>query len=454
MTKIEYVPVDLIVPHPHNPRRDLGNLAELVDSIRVQGIRQNLLLVPYRCDCVKGDEAEDCPGPNSYTVVIGHRRLAAAKLAELEDVPCVIDDTLDEAGQIELMLLENLQREGISPVEEAEGYQQLLDLGVKPKDIVRMTGRAASTIHARLQLLKLPEKAREKVHAGQATLDDAADLQKLEGHPAELERVARALGTSNFDFELKNAKTRIARDETLAPLYAEAERLGAVRGEWDWQKHDRLGDANTVEQVTALAPFPEGTIYGPASYSPFIYLWSPKSAEELALRAARENATEAQQAEWREQREQAAEREAAIKEEGVRAWELREEWIVAFTGRKRVLAKEQMAIVAAIAPFAIREDGFYTDPTDLAEWLGLADDEWSEADDLLPVFDRRCPSLDRSLCLLVALHLATKNAYWQRAYSDHQLVALYGLLEQLGYPVSDAERARITPPADDEDEVA
>lgn len=112
-TQIEFVPVDLIDPHPHNPRRDLGDLTELAESIKSQGIRQNLLLVPQH-------DQRDVSHTGRYTAVIGHRRLAAAQLAQLEDVPCVIDEQLTEAQQIELMLLENIQRNDLSPMEEAE----------------------------------------------------------------------------------------------------------------------------------------------------------------------------------------------------------------------------------------------------------------------------------------------------------------------------------------------
>lgn len=439
-TQIEFVPVDLIDPHPHNPRHDLGDLSEIAASIKAQGIRQNLVITPWG-------------GEGRYRAIVGHRRLAAAKVAGLTEVPAVIDEEISAEEQIELMLLENVQREGISPMEEAEGYQQLLDLGVKPKDIVRMTGRSATTVHARLQLLKLPEDARQKVHLRQASLEDAGELEKLVKHADEYERVAKALGTSNFDFELKNARTRIARDEKLAPLYAEAERLGAVRGEWDYRRQDRVGDAATVEQVAALAPFPAGTIYGPASYSPFIYLFAPKSAEALAEAEERSRlvaavtSPEARAARDEEYR-RAQEERAAVEAEGAQAWELREEFVVTFTGRKRILAKESLAIVAAAGPVVVSQE-LYVDVDDVAEWLGLEDHRLEPAT-VMAAFDERCPSLDRSLCLLVALHVATKNAYWGKAYDDAALVALYSLLEHLGYPVSDAERARITPPTDEE----
>ena len=439
VSTIVYIPVDLIDPHPHNPRHELGDLTELAKSIETQGIVQNLLVTPW------GDKGR-------YRAIIGHRRLAAAQIACLAEVPAVIDEQISAEEQIELMLLENLQRTNISPIEEAEGYQQLLDLGMKPAAIAKATGRAVGTVNGRLKLLTLPAAAQAKVHADQASLEDAADLLKLEDHPAELEKVTAALGTDNFDWALKQANERIALDKKMAPLYAEVERLGATRGTSSWSTHNTLGSATTMEEVAGHAPFPEGTIYTTASFSPRLYLYTPKSAEEVA--AANQYAqpsaviTDEQRAAWAEERRIADELRDQINAEGVQAAELRDQWIRDFAGRKRILAKESLAILATVGPAALLSDSLYVDINDVASWLGLERGDWDSEADVLKALDEECPSGDRSLCLLILLHLSTRNSYW--GSSDRDRVALYSLLEQLGYPVSDAERARITPPAEDE----
>lgn len=127
-------------PHPHNPRRDLGDLTELADSIRAHGIRQDLLVVPNP-DALQG----------GWRIVIGHRRHAAAALAGADTVPVRVDTGLDEVGQRELMLVENL------PVEEADAYQGLLDLGVSQAAIAKQTGRAIATVRSRLKIRTLSE---------------------------------------------------------------------------------------------------------------------------------------------------------------------------------------------------------------------------------------------------------------------------------------------------------
>lgn len=86
------MPVEYLVPHPQNPRKDLGDISELVDSIKNNGIYQNLTAVPL-------NEKDDADNPQ-YMVIIGHRRLAAAKQAGLKEVPCVIKRGMSEEEQM------------------------------------------------------------------------------------------------------------------------------------------------------------------------------------------------------------------------------------------------------------------------------------------------------------------------------------------------------------------
>ena len=106
--QIVYIPVDKIVPHVDNPRRDLGDLTELAESIKARGVMQNLTVVP-------------CParGEGMYAVIIGHRRLMASKLAGIAEVPCVIAEMTPEE-QLATMLLENIQRVDLKPHEQAQ----------------------------------------------------------------------------------------------------------------------------------------------------------------------------------------------------------------------------------------------------------------------------------------------------------------------------------------------
>ena len=219
--QVQEVPLDLIDPHPQNPRTDLGDLTELTDSIRAHGIRQNLVLVPH----------PDTPG--RYRAVIGHRRSAAAALAGLSVVPAIVDDGgLDERAQLELMLLENIQRSDLTPVEEAQGYQGLLDLGATVADVARKVGRSRATVESRLTLVTLSESARTAVHTHQATLVQAERLREALEHPliaknkkkvAELEQ---AFGKPQFDHVVQSALSRAKAEAEHAEVVAELEAAG------------------------------------------------------------------------------------------------------------------------------------------------------------------------------------------------------------------------------------
>lgn len=118
------IPIEKLHPHPDNPRKELGDLTELADSIRAKGVFQNLTVVQFEDD---------------YRIIIGHRRRAASELAGLTHLPCVIVD-MTPKEQVETMLLENMQREDLTPYEQAQGFQMMIDMGDTVEEIVQKTG--------------------------------------------------------------------------------------------------------------------------------------------------------------------------------------------------------------------------------------------------------------------------------------------------------------------------
>ena len=154
--------VTSVQPHPANVRHDLGDLTELADSITGQGILQPLTVAP------QGD---------SHVIIAGHRRHAAAIKAGLPTVPAIIRDDLDTPiKQLEAMLTENLQRADLTITEEADAYQQLELLGVKPADIAKATGRSKATVQARLRIAALPDAQKALIDDGQLNLDTAIEF--------------------------------------------------------------------------------------------------------------------------------------------------------------------------------------------------------------------------------------------------------------------------------------
>src|SRR5215831_16678747 len=171
----EVRPILSLRPNPLNPRGELdpAGLDELADSIRAQGVLQPLLVTP------------------GGVVVAGHRRLAAARQARLTEVPVMVRD-LDRAQQQEIMLVENLQRQDLSPVEEARGYRRILDEGHATAQLARRIGVPAARINARLVLLKLDEQVQWMFHRGDLPLTLAPVLLRVHEPSRQRQIASRA----------------------------------------------------------------------------------------------------------------------------------------------------------------------------------------------------------------------------------------------------------------------
>ena len=216
---IEYIHIDNIIPHPSNPRKDLGDLTELADSIRETGILQNLTVIPTTIT-----ETVSAPGRKSaierssgYMVIIGHRRLAAARLAGLTQVPCVITE-MDERTQLATMLLENLQRSDLTRLEEAQGMQLMLDLGDTVVEVAKRTGLSESTIRRRTKWVQM--FGVDKLIGLQERNISFEDYEKLYAVTDEEQRAKLmiCLGTTDFNWRYKSALREQALSEATAQL--------------------------------------------------------------------------------------------------------------------------------------------------------------------------------------------------------------------------------------------
>ena len=189
------VDIDHVHPHPRNVRRTVTGVDELAASIRSGGLHQPLVVAPAAADDAAG-----------YTLVMGHRRLAAVQSLGWSEVPCVIRYDLDtEAAVLEAMLAENMARTDLTPTEEGDAVQALLDLDVTPAKIAKAIGRTSKHVKDRAQIAGLTEKARTAVDDGQITIADALHLSKLDGNHELAERVERFIGTPNFRYTLEKA---------------------------------------------------------------------------------------------------------------------------------------------------------------------------------------------------------------------------------------------------------
>lgn len=166
-SQLQQVPVAAIVPNPHQPRLAFDQVAldELAASIKEHGLLQPLVVTRL--------------GNGDYQLIAGERRLRAAKQADLDTVPVVIKD-VSAQQQLELALIENIQRADLDPMEEAHAYAELEDqFGLKHEEIAKRVGKSRSTITETLSLLKLPLEVQTLVSGGKLTVGHASLLVSL-----------------------------------------------------------------------------------------------------------------------------------------------------------------------------------------------------------------------------------------------------------------------------------
>ncbi len=162
----KHLPVGQLHPNPGQPRRNFDDTAarELADSIKENGVLQPILVRPHPSR------------PDEFEIVAGERRWRAAQLARLHEVPVLVRE-IDDGQALELALVENIQREDLNALEEAEAYRHLVeDFGHSQDDLSRALGKSRSHISNTLRLLGLPEPVKDLVAEGKLSAGHARAL--------------------------------------------------------------------------------------------------------------------------------------------------------------------------------------------------------------------------------------------------------------------------------------
>jgi ParB family chromosome partitioning protein len=193
------VPLDRIAPNPMQPRQrfDDQKLAELAESVKQNGLVQPLV--------VKKSGA-------TFTIVAGERRYRAARLAGLAEAPAVIMDDLDDVRMLELALVENIQREDLSPIELAEAYRRLIEqCGLTQAQLAQRVGRSRAAVANHLRLLALPDAIKKMIGEGRLTEGHARAILALETEARQLEMAERIVSDSLSVREVERAKPKRKR---------------------------------------------------------------------------------------------------------------------------------------------------------------------------------------------------------------------------------------------------
>jgi ParB family chromosome partitioning protein len=234
---VRRLPVDSIIANRQNPRRDFDadQLEELTNSIREKGVMQPLLVRPNAAQ------------PNSYEIIAGERRWRAAQRAGLTDVPVIVRDVGDKEA-LELAIIENVQRADLNPLEEAQGYGQLMEqFDYTQQDLAQVIGKSRSHVANTLRLLKLPPDVRDMLARGDLTAGHARTLITA-ADPLGLARRIVSGGLSvRAAEELSQGQDRHARRATGGRGAAEGESKDTDTAALEKRLSDALGLAVSVE---------------------------------------------------------------------------------------------------------------------------------------------------------------------------------------------------------------
>ncbi|MDY5463199.1 ParB/RepB/Spo0J family partition protein [Hornefia butyriciproducens] len=214
---VHMLDTDKLIPNPDNPRKDVGDIEELAKSIRKNGIMQNLTVVP-------ADENLE-----EFMVLIGHRRLAAAKAAGLVKVPCVIAAGLTREEQLAIMLEENMQRNDLTVLEQAESFQMMIDLGNTVESLTEKTGFSESTIRHRLKIAELDSemlRKREEDPDLQLSLTDLYELEKIKSLETRNSVLGAAISGDDLRRRARNAAAQEKLDEAFERCAAIMQQAG------------------------------------------------------------------------------------------------------------------------------------------------------------------------------------------------------------------------------------
>ncbi len=239
------IDIEQIHAHPENPRKDIGDVSELAESIKKNGIMQNLTVIPGHFMTDEEWQAlakEYSANPSEatrnkmnskwledgYTLIIGHRRCAASRAAGLKELPCRVIEGMSRKEQIATMLEENMQRNDLTIYEQAQGFQLMLDLGETVDTIAQKTGFSKSTIHHRLNIAKLDGNTLKEKENGefQLTLKDLYELEKIKDVQKRNEILKNARDSRDLSWRAQNAARQEKQDQVAEVIIKHLEAMG------------------------------------------------------------------------------------------------------------------------------------------------------------------------------------------------------------------------------------
>ncbi len=420
---IQMISIADLHPHKDNPRKDLGDLSELSESIKVNGIFQNLTVTPRP--------------EGGYTVIIGHRRMEAAKLAGLTELPCAVVD-MDERTQLSTMLLENMQRSDLTTYEQAQGFQLMFDLGMSAEEISDKSGFAVSTVKKRLKIATLPaDDLRAAMDRG-GTLEQYIAISEIKSEK-ERKKLLEEVGGNNFAWRLQKAKNEQERAELLPPILKELSYAKKAPNEAKWGG----GGYELVKKVRIKEWAPGDFDFSDKNKKTYYFLAGETEVYVFIKKAKSKN----KKPKKSDKEIEADRRREELKRVTAEAFELRKAFVFNFTATK----KHQTDILDALVKVCISKSVNYRGCNNSLknEILGNKDAGYSEGQKLAEkLMSEPCGDLAVKLVQYESGD-GSENGYYSHSYGEHapshyenkELDRLYDFLRGLGYQMSDEEIA-------------
>lgn len=426
MNTITLLPTKSLVPHPDNPRKDLGDLTELVESVKANGIMQNLTVVPV--------------DDGLYRIIIGHRRFEAAKLAGLEELPCSIVEMTPQE-QIATMLLENLQRADLTIYEQAQGFQMMLDFGETVETIAAKTGFSKATIRRRVKLGELDKDTLIEASQRQISMDDIDQLNKVESIEKRNELLQK-IGTREYEYAVISAIREEKIKKKLPDIKAalrKAKAKAIENSDTYSGKYERIGVVKKLDDIEGELEIPdidEDIFYRlDSQFGNYIEFYKKvkkapkvkKSPEEIARESDIENTTE------------------QLNELTNVAYQCRVDFVKKFTISKKnheaLLKNAAEAIVRVITEYT------YLSAEKILELNDMKVSGYSECNRILKEEVTESPL--PLVFLLIYSSFGDKNSNgffntylheYPKYKTNSKLVDLYAFLEKYGYEMSEIEK--------------
>lgn len=410
---IKEIEIGKLRKHPKNVRQNYDGIEELADSIRERGILQNMTVV------------EDPADEGYYLVVIGNRRLEAARQAGLKTCPCAVVE-MSEAEQIATMLLENMQRNDLNIAEETKGVQMCLDLGMTETELSKKTGLSKRTIQSRKKIANMNLDYSGK-DINQISIGDLEQLSKIKDEEKR-KHCFEAIGTNNFQYRIQIAEQEEKQEEFYNEMRAKldfAQEVPEAPGYAEYKNRVILSQGDEIPETE------EG--------SEWLYVCKFGSVYLYELRQDDDEDEEPEQDSWKERQRERAEIEKKKREIGQRMFNARKAFMKNPLGHKGKITR----LLDWMTYCAIDQPDF--DDELYFEIEGIERDEYEsqvlEAKEAMDKVSERF----REAEIMIYCMLETGDRItcwgWNGEYrpDDKYMETLYLFMSEMGYTLSDEE---------------